>query len=110
MKTGSQPIIWDTLRSIDATTLTANYQAIGTALGFASIKLDLQNLSDQTIVLTDDPAVNKLRLPAGAYRVYDITLGNDPWVRKGTIIYVKHDGVVPTTGTVDVAVWHKRQQ
>lgn len=110
MQTHSQPIIWDTLRSIDATTLTANFQAIGTAFAFAAIKLHIQNLSDQTVVITDDGTNNKERLVAGAFLLLDITLGNDPWMRKGTIISVKHDGVVPTTGTIDVAMWHKRQQ
>ncbi len=83
-------ISWETLRSINSTTLTGSYQAVGTPLANASYKLKLVNNSTSLVTISIDGATDIDVAPANSFWLYDedVTV-NHEGLPAGTQIFVK---------------------
>lgn len=86
-------VTWETRRSIDASTFTGSYQALGTPLSHPSYILKMVNNSNKDVDISIDGSTDIDIAPAGTFWLYDegkvganATL---PAVPKGTQIYVK---------------------
>ncbi len=89
----SSRITWETLRSIDSTTFTGSYQAIGTPLINPSYILKLVNNSTVLVTISIDGTTDIDVAPAGSFWLYDEgkvgPSSNIPAIPQGTQIYVK---------------------
>jgi hypothetical protein len=89
----TQRINWEPLRSIDSSTLSGSYQALGTPLANASYILKLVNNSTSLITISINGTSDIDVAPANSFWLYDESkVGRDgafPAVPQGTQIYVK---------------------
>lgn len=69
-------IAWETLRSLDSSTLSGSYAEIGSALLNQSYKLKIINNSTVLVTISIDGATDIDVLPASSYFLYDEGLGN----------------------------------
>lgn len=94
-------ITWEPLRSIDSSTLTGSYQAVGTALTHQSYKCKVINNSTSLVTISIDGTSDIDVVPAGSFFLYDETVlgpGNNlPALPAGTQIFVKGSA---GTGTI----------
>lgn len=85
-------IAWETLRSINAATLTGSYQTVGTALAHPSYILKMVNDSNVAVTVSIDGTNAIDVLPAGSFWLYDegkVGINSQfPAMPKGTQIYV----------------------
>lgn len=87
-------IAWETLRSLDSSTLSGSYVAVGTALVHQSYILKLVNNSTVLVTVSID-GINDIDVaPANSFWLYDESkyipgVGLSPSVPSGTQIYVK---------------------
>jgi len=92
---------WEVLRSIDASTLTGSFQALGTPLDHPSYICKIVNNSTVLVTISNDGINDKDVAPAGSFFLYDEgkTGSNSqvPAVPKNTQIYVKGSA---GTGTI----------
>lgn len=86
----TQRISWEPLRSIDSSTLTGSYQALGTPLAHPSYVLKLVNNSSVLVTISIDGATDIDVAPASSYWLYDEgkTSAHES-VPQGTQVYVK---------------------
>lgn len=87
-------IAWETLRSIDSTTLTGSYQALGTPLANPSYICKLVNNSTVLVTISIDGLTDIDVAPANSFWLYDESKnisGIGPLISlpKGTQFYVK---------------------
>lgn len=83
-------IAWETLRSINSTTLNGTYQAIGSPLSNPSYKCKLVNNSTSLVTISIDGATDIDVAPAGSFWLYDETITErSEALPKGTQIFVK---------------------
>jgi hypothetical protein len=83
-------ITWETLRSINSTTLSGSYQALGSPLANPSYKCKLVNNSTSLVTISIDGATDIDVAPANSFWLYDESV--TPAIQslpKGTQIYVK---------------------
>lgn len=94
-------IDWETLRSIDSTTFTGLYQALGTPLVNASYKLKMVNNSNVTVTVSRD-GVNDIDIcPAGGFWLYDATQTHRyEMMSAHTQLYVKGAAAMANDGFV----------
>jgi len=95
-------IAWETLRTIDSSTLNNTYQAVGTPLKFPSYILKLVNNSTVLVTISID-AINDMDVaPANSFWLYDegkVGINSQfPSMPAGTQIYVK--GSAAGTGLI----------
>src|SRR3990167_5621049 len=95
----------DVVKSLAAGSIVAGYTLIGSELYYASRVLIVQNLTDASLMFSDDGTNDKFPLAAGTSFVLDIATNDaqeDPWFYPAKKkIYVKRIGT-PTTGSVYV--------
>jgi hypothetical protein len=95
-------IAWETLRSIDSTTLTGSYQALGTPLENQSYICKMVNNSDVLVTISIDGSTDIDVAPANSFWLYDESkVGAScgfPALQKGTQFYVK--GSAGTSGSI----------
>jgi hypothetical protein len=83
-------IAWETLRSIDSSTLTGSYQALGTPLVYPSYICKVVNNSTVLVTISIDGSTDIDVAPAGSFWLYDETKTiNHEGLPAGTQIYVK---------------------
>jgi hypothetical protein len=86
-------INWETLRSINSTTFTGSYQALGSSLEFPSYICKLINNSTSLVTISIDGVEDIDVAPANSFWLYDegkVGLsGSMPALPAGTQIYVK---------------------
>jgi hypothetical protein len=86
-------IAWETLRSINSTTLSGSYQAVGGPLVFPSYKCKLVNNSTSLVTISIDGINDHDVAPSSSFWLYDEgTVGQSgyfPALPAGTQIYVK---------------------
>lgn len=89
----SNRLQWETLRSIDSSTFTGSYQALGTPLVYPSYILKLVNNSTVAVTISFDGVTDHDIAPANSFWLYDEgkTGGSAsiPAVSAGTAVYVK---------------------
>ncbi len=97
------------LRSIPAGSITVGYIGIGTAFAHPIRIIEMWNLSDATVLLSDDGVNDKWVLPSGGYRIVDVctnrTVSQQFYIAEGTRIYVKQLGI-PATGSIFITVYY----
>lgn len=86
-------IAWETLRSINSTTLTGSYQALGVPLANASYILKLVNNSTSLVTISIDGINDVDVAPANSFWLYDegkVGINSQfPSMPAGTQIFVK---------------------
>jgi hypothetical protein len=88
----STVIIPDVLRSINSTTFTGSYQAVGAALGFATRIVKFTNNSTVGVTISWDGINAHEFLPANSFLLLDVTTNHENaltfLIQKGTQFYV----------------------
>lgn len=83
----------ETLRSIDASTFTGSYQAVGTPLANPSRILKFTNNCSVDVTLSWDGSNDNEYIPAGGFMLIDIASDREDasslWVSAQTQFYVK---------------------
>jgi hypothetical protein len=64
-------VAWEVLRTIDSSTFTGAYQAIGSPLLHNCYLVKIVNMSGVDIVISDDGVNDKDVVPAGGFFLYD---------------------------------------
>ena len=86
-------IAWEPLRSIDSSTLTGSYQAVGTPLANPSYILKMVNNSTVLVTVSIDGLEDIDVCPANSFWLYDEGKHSSPsqfvYVPQGTQVYVK---------------------
>jgi len=97
--TRAYPIV---LQDVAFGAIAAGYLAIGAAFAQPMRILKFKNYSNQDILLSYDGVNDHEFMPAETGDVIDFSSNEvsseSPMVSKGTVIYIKHNGVAPTTG------------
>ena len=96
---------FEELKTLGFAAIGAGYMGIGTGLSKPAREIFVQNLTNQTLVFSDNGLVDKFKLPKQSGYVLDITANREDTtgifcMAEGDRLYVKHDGVAPTTGEV----------
>jgi hypothetical protein len=102
----TQRITWETLRSINSTSLTGAYQALGSPLAYPAILLKFVNNSTSLVTISIDGATDIDVLPANSFFLYDEDTSGNPApesVAEGTQFFVKG---AAGTGLIYLAVQH----
>lgn len=98
----------DTLRSLAFGSIGASYAAVGSAFSFPASIIQLQNLTDATLLFSLDGTNDHFILVANSSLVLDVT-GNHAsddtglYFPKMTTVYVKRSGTL-TSGSVYVSL------
>lgn len=100
-------VYFDTLRTLGFAGISAAYAAVGAALTVEPRIICITNDTNAGMIFSDDDdnADGKLYLPAGSFKLFDLTANLVPGkddgfvIAKGTIIYVKQAAAV-TSGSV----------
>jgi hypothetical protein len=98
------------LRSVAFGAVGAAYIGIGTALSNAARIIQIQNLTDKTLLFSLDGVTDNFRLISNGFLLLDITANKTAdqgwYLAEGQRFYVKQDAAgAPTLGTVDLAVF-----
>ena len=99
-------IQWETLRSVDSSTLSTSYVALGTALLYPSYILKLVNNSTILVTISINGTTDIDIAPAGSFFLYDESkyiagIGpGAPSIPAGTQIYVKSSTGSGGTGLI----------
>jgi len=104
MTNNTQVVQIDTLRSIAFGSISGTYAAIGTAFTEPVRLICFTNTTDGDMFLSDDGVNNKMFIPKGAFKLFDLTSNKFSatsfWVLPiGTQFYVKQS-TAPTLGAV----------
>ena len=99
------------LRSLPFGSVGATYTGIGTSLSNAARIIQLQNLTNVTLLFSLDGVTDNFRLAANSFLLLDITANrtvDQGWyIAQGQRFYVKEDTAgAPGSGTVDLAVFY----
>lgn len=87
-------LTYEALRSIDSTTFTGSYQALGTALNNAASIVKIVNNSDVLVTVSIDGTNDHDILPSSSFFLYDVTANSSRqsdsiFIEKGRQYYVK---------------------
>lgn len=96
--------VFENIKTAAFGAIGANYAAIGTAFSSPARLLGITNLTDQNIFFSDDGVNNKVIVPPGAGKVFDVSTNRTNQenflIAEGKFIYARHAGVAPTSGAV----------
>ena len=102
----------ETLRSLAYTSIGASYMGIGTALTQPARIIQIQNLTDASLLFSFDGISDHLLLPFNGFILLDVTTNKIEergfFIAEGTRIYVKESGT-PSTGSVYVSSFYGKQ-
>jgi hypothetical protein len=99
----------DAIRSVAFGSITASYVALGTPLGFPARIICFTNTTDQDVFLSTDGSTDQILVPAGSFKLFDITTNHRPVNHDdfvfaiGTQFYVKY-AAAPSKGAVYIEV------
>jgi len=98
----------DAARTVAFGGIGAAYAAVGGAVATAARIVILNNLTDQTLWISADGVNDQFILPAGGFKLIDVsanrTTVENYFIPEGTVFYVRHAGVAPTSGSVYVEI------
>lgn len=97
---------FEELRSLVYTGISGTYAAIGDPFDHPIKLICLTNNTNGDMIFSDDGVTNKLFIPAGSFKLFDLTTNRHPRdenyaLRRNTQLYVKQS-TVPTSGSVYV--------
>lgn len=99
----------DALRSLAFGSVGATYTAIGTAFAYQARIVCFTNTTNQDVIFSMDGATDQLIVPAGGFKLFDITMNHRPvnmddfCFAIGTQWYVKYLSA-PASGAVYIEV------
>lgn len=101
----------ENLRSLAAGGIGANYAAIGTALENPCRMIRIQNLTDATILVSDDGVNDKEIFVPGSFLILDIAtnrtnVASEAAMAQGKTFYAKQSGAAPTTGSIYISSYY----
>lgn len=102
-------VYFDTLRSLAFGSISGTYAAIGAVLAHNPRIICFTNNTQGGIVISDDGVNDRLFLPPGSFKLFDLTANmvphkDDNWVIAiGTQFYVK-DATAPVSGAVYIEI------
>jgi len=100
---------YEPVRTIAAASVGASYSAIGGPLLNPARQFFIQNLTDQTVMISFDGINDAFPLPSNGNIIDDIaanyTHQSNWFMAQGTTVYVKRIGT-PTTGSVYVSIFY----
>lgn len=96
---------WDVLRSVNYTSISGTYVAIGTPISYPARLPTITNLTDANMIFSDDGINDKFIVPANSGRIIDIganrtNLSGSLDAPRYTRFYVRQESAAPTTGNV----------
>lgn len=98
----------DTIRTTAFGSIGASFTSVGSIVDKPTRLFYVFNDTDATLYISDDGVNNKFKLPSGAFIVLDITANkirdDGLFLRKNRYWYVKHAGVAPTSGSIDITL------
>lgn len=111
----TKKVIIDPIREIFFGSIGASFTPIGTALTTPCKILFISNGTNESVYISDDGQNSKLKLPANSFSTVDLstnrsgTDNDDFLLEKGTILYIKHAGIAPTSGSVWVEIFRREK-
>lgn len=99
----------DSLRTLAFGSITGSYTVVGTPFGFQARIICFTNTTDQDVLFSNDGTTDKLIVPAGSFKLFDVTMNHRPVNMDdfsfpiGTQWYVKYASA-PSSGAVYVEV------
>lgn len=108
----SKQLLYETLRSIDSSTFTGSYQALGTPLAHPASIVKLVNNSSVLVTVSTNGTTDHDVSPNSSFFLYDVTTntpsqGDDAvFIPQGTQYYVKGSA---GTGSVYLVVQYIKQ-
>lgn len=99
---------FEPIKTVPFNAIGVGYVGIGTALAHPSREIQIQNLTDVTLVFSDDGLVDKFKLPANSVREIDFTANRASnssvfCLAEGKRLYVRKDTASPSLGEVNVS-------
>jgi len=104
-------VIPDVLRERAFGVIGAGYTALGIAFEHPIRIISFKNLTNQTLLFSYNGIDDHEILPSESGLVLDFTANAGggatfPFIAAGTTIYVKHNGVAPTSGEAAVSAYY----
>jgi hypothetical protein len=101
----SQRMNFEDLRTLGFASIGAGYVGIGSSLDHPAREILVQNLTDKTLVFSNNGIIDKFKLPAMSGYVLDITANKTNqaglfMMAEGERLYVRQDSLAPTSGEV----------
>ncbi len=98
------------LRTLAFGSVGVGLTAVGTQAGDSVRILEIHNLTDQDLIGSQFGIIDSFILPSGSGRVIDVTanrtnIAQGAYLPANTRIFVRHQGVAPTSGSVFVTYW-----
>jgi len=101
--------IADAIRSVAFGSITGSYVALGTPFAYPARIICFTNTTNQDVFLSMDGTTNQVLVPAGSFKLFDITTNHRPvnhddfCFAVGTQWYVKY-AAAPSSGAVYIEV------
>lgn len=99
----------DAIRSVAYGSITGSYVALGSALAYPARIICFTNTTDKDMFLSTDGTTNQILVPAGSFKLFDITTNHRPINQDdfcfaiGTQFYIKYSAA-PSNGSVYIEV------
>jgi hypothetical protein len=106
----TKKVIIDPIREIAFGSIGSSYTPIGSALEGPSKILFITNGTNQNVYISNDLQKDKFKLLPNSSQSIDISANrseeenDDLLLEKGSILYVKHEGIAPTSGSVWIEI------
>ena len=68
----------DAIRSVAFGSITGSYVALGSPLAYPARIICFTNTTDQDVFLSTDGSTNQILVPAGSFKLFDITTNHRP--------------------------------
>ena len=99
---------FEELRTVAFGAIGAGFAAVGAAFAGPVRLIGITNLTNQNLIFSDDGATDKVIIPAGAGKVFDITTNRtnqeNLLLPEGGFAYIRHAGVAPASGSCYIEV------
>ena len=99
----------DAIRSVGYASITGSYVALGAALAYPARIICFTNTTDQDVFLSTDGSTDQVLVPAGSFKLFDITTNHRPVNQDdfcfavGTQWYIKYASA-PSKGSAYIEV------
>ena len=98
----------DAIRTLAFGGIGAAYAVVGAVLAGPVRLICFNNLTNQNLYFSDDGVNDKVIIPLGTGKVFDIstnrTRQENFFLKEGDFCYIRHLGVAPTSGSVYIEI------
>jgi len=100
--------LFETIRTVAFGGIGAGFAAVGAAFGGPVRLIGITNLTNQNLIFSDDGVNDKVIIPAGAGKVFDISTNRTNQenflLPEGAFAYIRHAGVAPASGSCYIEI------